>query len=151
MRWVQLWGSLSILWHCLSLGLEWKLTFSSPVATAEFSKFSGILSAALAQHQCVTFFLSIYLQQKKVFGVLAETNQSSFQETLKKGGQNTLWRWYYVELPYLKDQEIYPSWPLHLWWMFLNWCIPEIQSRFWSSSPTSYNIIIYKANSWWLL
>ena len=27
---------LSILWHCLSLGLEWKLTFSSPVTTAEF-------------------------------------------------------------------------------------------------------------------
>ena len=23
-RWLQLWGSLSILWHCLSLGLEWK-------------------------------------------------------------------------------------------------------------------------------
>ena len=44
MRWVQLCGSLSILWHCLSLGLEWKLTFSSPVATAEFSKFVDILS-----------------------------------------------------------------------------------------------------------
>ena len=29
-------GSLSILWHCLSLRLEWKLIFSSPVATAEF-------------------------------------------------------------------------------------------------------------------
>ena len=29
-----------------SLGLEWKLTFSSPVATAEFSKFAGIVSAA---------------------------------------------------------------------------------------------------------
>ena len=28
-RWVQLCSSLSILWHCLSLGLEWKLTFSS--------------------------------------------------------------------------------------------------------------------------
>ena len=26
-RWVQLCSSLSILWHCLSLGLEWKLTF----------------------------------------------------------------------------------------------------------------------------
>ena len=38
MRWVQLCGSLSILWDCLSLGLEWKLTFSSPVATAEFSR-----------------------------------------------------------------------------------------------------------------
>ena len=31
-RWVQSWCSLSILWHCLSLGLEWKLTFSSLVA-----------------------------------------------------------------------------------------------------------------------
>jgi len=29
---------------------EWKLTFSSPVATAGFSKFAGILSAALSQH-----------------------------------------------------------------------------------------------------
>ena len=39
--------SLSILWHCLSLGLEWKLTIFSPVSTSEFSKFDGILSAAL--------------------------------------------------------------------------------------------------------
>ena len=31
----------------LSLGLEWKLTFSSPVATAEFSKFAGIFNAIL--------------------------------------------------------------------------------------------------------
>ena len=31
-------------------GLEWKLTFSSPVATAEFSRFAGILSAPLSQH-----------------------------------------------------------------------------------------------------
>ena len=31
---MQLCSSLNILWHCLSLGLEWKLTFSSPVATA---------------------------------------------------------------------------------------------------------------------
>ena len=30
---------LNIFWRCLSLVLEWKLTFSSPVATAEFSKF----------------------------------------------------------------------------------------------------------------
>ena len=48
-------GSLNILWHCLSLGLEWKLTFSSPVATAEFSKFAGILSAALSQHHLLGF------------------------------------------------------------------------------------------------
>jgi len=33
---VQLCGSLSILWHCLSLGLGWKLTFSSPVPLLSF-------------------------------------------------------------------------------------------------------------------
>ena len=53
--WVQLCGSLSILWYCLSLGLEWKLTFSSPVATAEFSKLVNILSAALSQHHLIGF------------------------------------------------------------------------------------------------
>ena len=46
--WMQLCGSLNILWPWLSLGSEWKLTFSSPVATAEFSKFAGMLSAALS-------------------------------------------------------------------------------------------------------
>ena len=47
---MQLCGSLNILWHCLSLGLE-----SSPVATAEFSKFAGMLSAALSQHHLLGF------------------------------------------------------------------------------------------------
>ena len=39
----------------LSLGLERKLTFCSLVATAEFSKFAGILSAALSQHHLLRF------------------------------------------------------------------------------------------------
>ena len=47
LKWAQLFGSLGMLWHCPSLGLEWKLTFSSPVATAGFSKFAEIMSAAL--------------------------------------------------------------------------------------------------------
>ena len=55
MRLVQLCGSLNILWHCLSLGLKGKLTFSSLVATAEFSKFAGILSAALSQNHLLGF------------------------------------------------------------------------------------------------
>ena len=46
---------LNILWHCLSLGLEWKLTFASPVATTEFSRFAGILSAAISQHHLLWF------------------------------------------------------------------------------------------------
>ena len=41
------------LYH--SLGLELKLTFSCPVATAEFSKFVGIWSAALSQHHLLRF------------------------------------------------------------------------------------------------
>ena len=40
---------------CLFLGLEWKLTFSNPVATAEFSKCVGILSAAFSQHHLSGF------------------------------------------------------------------------------------------------
>ena len=51
-RWVKLCGSLSIFWHCLSLGLEWKLTFSSPEATAEFQKLLAI--------ECSTFTASSF-------------------------------------------------------------------------------------------
>ena len=36
MKWAQLYSNLSILWHCPFLGLEWKLTFSSPMAIADW-------------------------------------------------------------------------------------------------------------------
>ena len=40
----------------LKPGLEnFEMTFSSPVATAEFSKFAGILTAALSQHHLSGF------------------------------------------------------------------------------------------------
>ena len=52
---VQLCGSSHILWHCSSLRLEWKLTFSRPVATAEFSRFAGIMSTTLSQHHLLGF------------------------------------------------------------------------------------------------
>ena len=47
----------SVLWcvSVYSICMKWKLTFSSPVATAEFSKFAGILSAALSQHHLLGF------------------------------------------------------------------------------------------------
>ena len=44
--------------HYLALpffGIGMKLTFSSPVATVEFPKFAGILSAALSQHHLLGF------------------------------------------------------------------------------------------------
>ena len=55
---MQLCINLNILWHCFSLGLERKLAFCSPVATAEFSKFAGILSTALSQHHLLGFDIS---------------------------------------------------------------------------------------------
>ena len=42
----QLCSSLNILWHCPFLGLEWKLTISNPLTTAEFSQYANILSIA---------------------------------------------------------------------------------------------------------
>ena len=50
MKWAQLCSSLNILWHCPSLILDWKLTSSSPVAIAEFSKFAC---------KCIALFLHI--------------------------------------------------------------------------------------------
>ena len=51
------WYNSFILWHCPSLGLQWKLTFSSPMATAEFS--SPMATAEFAQ-QCSTLTASSF-------------------------------------------------------------------------------------------
>ena len=51
----------TILWlfdHSLALpffGIGMKTDFSSPEATAEFSKFAGVLSVALSQHHLLGF------------------------------------------------------------------------------------------------
>ena len=48
----------AVIWVFFGIAFLWdwkKLTFSSPVATAEFSKFAGILSAALSQHHLLGF------------------------------------------------------------------------------------------------
>ena len=44
-RWVQLCVSLNILWYCLSLGLEWKLTFSSFISCTVNWPFIASLAA----------------------------------------------------------------------------------------------------------
>ena len=49
LTWGKMCDSVDILWQCHSLGLDWKLKFSSPVSTGEFFKFPGILSVALLQ------------------------------------------------------------------------------------------------------
>ena len=42
-----LYSSLNILWPCPSLGLKWKLTFSTPVATAVFQIYCPIECSTL--------------------------------------------------------------------------------------------------------
>ena len=44
--------SCEVVWAFVGIAFlrEWKLMFSSPVATTEFSKYGGILNAALSQH-----------------------------------------------------------------------------------------------------
>ena len=51
---VWIFGGITFLWYW-NEKWPWKLTFSSPVATAEFSKFVGILSVALSQDHLLGF------------------------------------------------------------------------------------------------
>ena len=57
---------LNILWHCPSLVLEWKLTFSSPLATAEFSKFAG---SKFSKFECSTLTASSLRISKSSAGI----------------------------------------------------------------------------------
>ena len=48
----------AVVWTFFGIAFLWdwnENTFSSPVDTAEFSKFAGILSAALSQHYLLRF------------------------------------------------------------------------------------------------
>ena len=57
---IRVWDECScvVVWTLFGMPLLWdwnENTFSSPVATAEFSKFAGILGAALSQHHLSGF------------------------------------------------------------------------------------------------
>ena len=64
-------GRLNILCHCLSLGLEWKLTFSCPVATAEFFIFVVILTnsppKSCSQVNCLVMYVSLMVWHSCLF------------------------------------------------------------------------------------
>ena len=56
----SVWGECNcvVVWAVFGIAFLWdwtELTFSSPVATADFSKFAGILGAALSQHHLPGF------------------------------------------------------------------------------------------------
>ena len=66
---MQLYSSLNIVWYCPSLGLEWKLTFYSSMATAEFSKFAKILNASV--FTIYYFNSTIFYSFKNSAGILS--------------------------------------------------------------------------------
>ena len=68
-------GSLNILWHYLSLTLERKLTFSSPVAAAEFSKF-----ATHRHHQMVDTKIRLIIFFAAKDGEALQSQQKQDQE-----------------------------------------------------------------------
>ena len=74
-----MYGTLCILLHCLSLGLELKLTFSSPVTTAEFFKFAGILSEALSRHHLLGLEIVQLEFHLVLFVVMLRTFDFTFQ------------------------------------------------------------------------
>ena len=60
---VKLYSSLNILWYCPSLGLELKLIFSSPVATAEYKIYWHI--------ECSTITASSFRMWNSSAGILS--------------------------------------------------------------------------------
>ena len=87
--------------HSLALpffGIGKKIDFSSPVATAEFSKFAGILSPALSQHHLLGFEIAQLefhhcILSPRLFNLYAEyimqnTRLDEAQAGIKIAGRN---------------------------------------------------------------
>jgi len=103
------WG---ILWHCLSLGLEWKLTFSSPVAIAEFSKYADILNAAFSQHHLLGFEiapLALFVVMLSKAHLTSHSRMSGFRWVITPLWSSGLWR------SFLYSSSVYSC---HLFLMF---------------------------------
>ena len=71
--WVRLCGSLSTLWHCVSLGLEWKLTFSSLVTHESSVNFDRYLSFTLSRLVSRNLGRWVWACTLKVYKVFVKT------------------------------------------------------------------------------
>ena len=85
------------------LGLEWKLTFSSPVTTAQFSKFANILSAELLQHHLLRFEIAGILSPPlALFAVMLPKAHLTSHSKMSGSGWVTTASWLFGSLrPFL--------------------------------------------------
>ena len=67
LKWGQLYGSLNILWHCSSLGLEWKLLF--PVLWPLLS-FPNLLTYWVQHSNICVYYDSINVAKKHFLGII---------------------------------------------------------------------------------
>ena len=132
MKWVQFYGSLNILLHCLSLGLEWKLTFSSLMANGEFWKFASILSIAL--HDCKLMWLC-----------------SAHTEIIRQCWPvNTSWYWSW-------NSNTLATWCKELTHWQRPWCWERLKAGEgddrgwdgWMASPILWTGVWASSGSWW--
>ena len=86
---MQLCGSLNILWHCLSLGFEWNLTFSNPVASADFFLFLCIDHWGRLSYLSLLLFGTLH-SDGCIFAYLLCLYLLFFSQLFVKGRQNEI-------------------------------------------------------------
>ena len=112
---MQLCGSLNILWHCLSLGSKWKLTFSSPVATAEFSKLVFHIIQIIKYSFFCEWLISLTIMLWKFIHVTACIEFHSFS---RLDSIYHFLRAYFVHVSVVNSWYVFSFW---LSWIWLLW------------------------------
>ena len=90
---MQLCSSLSILWDCVSLGLEWKLTFSSPVAVFPILLFSSISLHWLLRKAFLSLLAILWNSAFKQLTEFCQENALVIANTLFQQHKRILYAW----------------------------------------------------------
>jgi len=159
-KWNQFCSILSIIWHWVSLGLEWKLIISSPVATSEFFKIFWHI-------ECSTFTASSFRIWNRSTGVsspplalfivmlpkahlTSHSRKSGSRWVITQSWLSGLWR------SFLYGSSVYSCHPLvissaffrsALYWAHLAWNIPLVSLIFLKRSLV-FPILLFSSISW---
>ena len=127
---MQLCSGLSTLWHCLSLGLEWKLTFSCSVAECQ---------------RIDAFELCCWRRLLRVPRTERRSNQSILKEISPKCPLEGCWSWNSNTLQRADSLK-------------RSWCWERLRAGEkgddrgwdgWMASPTRWTWVWVNSRSWW--